>query len=421
MKPQPRSFVGAGSSRRSAPLRAGLAAAVALAAPLAAGDGAPVHWGERRLDPAVLPAELPPAARAALEAWLPWAGAHAYRLDLDASGRLLLASRASNDRAPALLALAGQVLARFDEELPAPAVRKAAPDPILAAKAPPPKPAPAGGDKPLPEDPEGEGDHPWTLAPPKPAPVTSAPVVITKWGSHGAPLDTQTMTLFVATDQDDFESLLKDLAARFPYLETWSREATALQGFVLGDPLCAAYLERPDGVEEWDPEHELVNRFARLCLLRRFGDLPNWLVQGYAWHMEIALKGAVYCFPWRDEFVWATEHAGWPAAVKDRYQKERLAAGHFMGWKRGKYVDDAAKASWAFTRYLVTRERDKLPELLDELRVFREEHGRIQDDPASWRRNLEYEIPVADQQALFTKALGDGYLQRATLYLRQEL
>jgi hypothetical protein len=389
----------------------------------ALGDGAPVHWKERRIDPAALPEELPAAARAAVEAWHPWASAHAYRLDLDASGRLLLVARGSNDRAPALVELALQVLTRFDQELPAPALRKQAADPLLAARpAEPPKPKPAGGEKPLPEDPEDpEGSHPWKLPPPKPAPVTSAPVVVTKWGSQGQPLDTQTMTLFIATDQDDFESLLKELAARFAYLEVWAREAQALQGFVLGDPLCAAYLERPDGVEEWDPDHELVNRLARLCLLRRFGELPNWFVQGYAWHMEIALKGAIYCFPWRDEFVWATEHSGWHQEVEARYSKERLEARHFMGWRRGKYLAPEAKASWGTCEYLLAKEGAKLPALLDELRVFREEHGRIQDDPTSWRRNLDYEMPVADQHRLFVQALGPEYLERATIFFRQEL
>jgi hypothetical protein len=229
------------------------------------------------------------------------------------------------------------------------------------------------------------------------------------------------MVLFVVTDQREFEHLLAALRARVPYLADWTREAKAQQGFVLGDPLVAAYLERPDGVEEWDPEHELVNRLARLCLLRRFGELPNWLVQGYAWHMEIALQGSVYCFPWRDEFVWATEHGSWPASVRERYAKTRLKAADFMGWKRGKYLDPEAKASWGMVEYLLARERPKLPGLLEELRVFREQHARIQEDPTSWRRNVDYEIPLADQQALFTRALGEGYLERASAFFRQGL
>jgi hypothetical protein len=396
-----------------------LAALALLLGPFLGDDAA--HWGERSLRLDALPADLPPGARAALEAWHAFALEHEYRLDLDPRGRVLLVTRRSNERVPAQLELAAQVIELFDRELPAPAVRLEAAAPKLAARAPPPAPPPRE-DAPVPEDPEGpDGDHPWTLEATRPAPVTSSAPEVTTWGSQGAPLDTQTVVLFVLTDQDDFERLLARLAEAFPFLEPWTLEAKALHGYVLGDPLTAAYLENPPGVDEWNPDHELVNRLARLCLLRRFGELPNWLVQGYAWHVEIALKGAIYVFPWRDEFVWATEHTGWEKIVRERYQRERPKPSEFMAWRRGAYRDPEAKASWGMCEYLLAKERAKLPELLDRLRVFREEHGRIQDDPRSWRRDVGYEIPVADQQALFVAALGAGYLDRAGIYFRQEL
>jgi hypothetical protein len=389
------------------------------ALPVFTGDDAPILWGEKRVKLAELPANMPASARAAVEAWHPWASASAYRMDLDAAGRVLLVSRASNGRAPDQLALAAAVVARFDEELPAPAVRREVAAPIVVAKAPepPPKDGPI-----VPEDPEDpDGGHPWTLAPPKPVERTVAAPVVTTWGAEGRPLDTDTLVLFVATDQDDFESLLRQLAEKFPYLERWAKEAEGLQGFVVGDPLAGAYLERADGQEEWHPDHEVVNRVARMCLLRRYGELPNWLVQGYAWHMEIALLNAVYCFPWRDEFVFAVEHSAWPGEVKRRYAKDKLLPAHFMGWKRGKYDGDAAKASWGMTEYLVTKERAKLPELLDHLRAHRAEKARIQDDPSSWRRDTDYEIPVPEQQKLFLEHLGPKYLESATLFCRKEI
>lgn len=381
----------------------------------------PIQWGTRELQLADLPPELPASARAALEAWHAWSAAHEYRLDFDQAARILLVSRRSNDRAPKLIELAASVVARFDLELAAPPERLAAKPLDLAAK-PKEKKKPAAGEKPLPEDPENlAGSHPWKLPPPKAAQETSAPKKPTTWGSQGQPLDTQTVTLFVLEDQDDFESLLANLAERFPFLEAWTREAKAQMGFVLGDPLCGAYLEEPEGLEEWDPENELVNRMARLCLMRRFGELTNWFVQAYAWHMELALKGAIYCFQWRDEFVGVGEHTGWDKAVQQRYQSAHLKAADFMGWKRGKYLDPEAKASWGVCEYLLAKEKEKLPVLLDHLRVFREEHGRIQDDPSSWRRDTKYEIPVGEQHKLFTEQLGEGYLFRATLFFRQEL
>ena len=84
-------------------------------------------------------------------------------------------------------------------------------------------------------------------------------------------------------------------------------------------------------------------------------------------------------------------------------------------------MDDQAKASFGASEYLVAKEQPRLPLLLDRLRVYREEHGRIHDDPSSWRRDVEYEIPVPAQHALLTEVLGDGYLDRATIFFRQEL
>jgi len=229
------------------------------------------------------------------------------------------------------------------------------------------------------------------------------------------------VVLLIVRDQDDFEVLLRHLATQYPYLASWEKEAKANQGFVLGEPCVAAYLELPEGVEEWNPDNELVHRVARLLVLNRFGELPNWFLLGYAWNLEIALRKGVYCFPWRDEFVWAVEHGGWPAAVKARYAKARLQPADFMAFKRGQFVDAMAKAGWAMTAYLVAKEPAALPALLEELRVLHEQRARVQEGPNRWRRDTEYELSVAEQARLFTRHLGEGYLQRASVFVRAEL
>jgi len=381
-----------------------------------AGDPAPIHWKGKRLALEALPADLPPAARASLEAWHPWCSDHAYRLDLETSGKVLVLSRASNDRIGQQLEFVDAVLARFATELPPPAVRLVVPEP--GAKAPPPEPV--SKDTPLPEDPEDPegGDHPWKLTPTKPVERTSAAPTTTTWGAQGMPPDSQTVVLCIAREQDDFVMLLRHLAKTYPYLAAWADTARENQGFVLGEPCIGAYLERPDGVEEWNPDNELVHRVARLLVLDRFGEQPNWFLLGYAWHQEIALLKGVYCFPWRDEFVWATEHGGWPSSVKARYSKARLAPADFMNFKRGKYIDEMAKAGWAMTAWLVTEERARLPALLEELRVYRAEHGRVLESPDQWRKDPDYEVPLAEQVKRFQKHLGETYLARATAFVR---
>jgi len=269
----------------------------------------------------------------------------------------------------------------------------------------------------VPEDPEDTGDHPWKLAPPKPA-ATERTVTTTLWGALDVPLDTDTAVVLVVADEKQFRLLLDSLGQTHAHLAAWAQSAKSLQGFVLGYPLTAAYLESHPSLEEWDPDHELVSRLGRLFLLRRFGELPNWFVQGYAWHLEFALQRSIYCFPWRDEFVYEIEHTMWPKLVRDLYEREKVKPGAFLGWKRGKFVGDQARTSWGVVEYLLSKEAAKVPDLLEELRVFREEHGRVQDGPSSWRRDVDYEIPLEDQQRILAARLGATYLQQVTAFLR---
>ena len=137
--------------------------------------------------------------------------------------------------------------------------------------------------------------------------------------------------------------------------------------------------------------------------------------------MEIALRKAVYCFPWRDEFVGVGEHSGWAGMVKNQYKSASLKPSDFLGWKRGKYVDTAAKASFGTIEFLLAKHKDALPDLLDHLRAYREEHARTQDDPTRWRRDTDYEIPVAEQHKILSEHLGAQYLDHATIFFRQEI
>jgi hypothetical protein len=400
-----------------------LLALALLATPALAprGDDAPLTWGERSLSLDALPPELPEAARRALVAWEPFATSQGYRIDVESGGRLLVLTAHSSGRAARLVALVEKVLERFERELPAPAERLVAKGPALA----PPQPAtpkPAAGDQPLPEDPEDDGgEHPWKLGPEKPAERTSAPTVVTTWGALSQTLDGESAVLVLCPGEGEFRVLLAELARRAPHLEAWAQDAKAQQGFVLGDPLIGAYLENPSGVEEWNPDNELASRVARLLLLRRFGELPNWFVQGYAWHMELALLGGMYVFPWRDEWVWATEHSGWGRAVATRFAKKALRAEDFLAWRRGSYLEPEAKASWAAVEFLLAKEAARLTLALERLRVFREEAARVPDGPSRWRLDTSYEIPAADQHRVLGEVLGADYLQRATRFFREEL
>lgn len=393
-----------------------LAALALLDAAASAQQEPVVGWNGEEHPASALPAELPGPARQAIEAWVPWAGPAGYRMDLEPSGRVLLLTRADFPRRDASLGLAERVLSMFEAKLPPPTAR------IEAEPEHPDEPAPpSSGEAPLPEDPE-DGGHPWDDVPwgVDPGPGRTEYVPYT-WGAGGVPPDTETIVFLIARDQTEYESALAFLAGLHDYLSPWLPEARKQLGFTLQEPLAGAYIEQPPGVEEWHPDHELVNRLAQLLLLRRFGQEPYWLVNGWAWTVEIGLLGSVYCFPYRDEFVWATEHASWPAALKELFEeraRKPLRVEEFAGWKRGTYVDVAAKLSWGVVDYLVREHDDELPDLLEALRAYRAEHDREVIGETTWKHRRDYEIPVPEQERILDEHLGKGTWARMTRAFR---
>jgi hypothetical protein len=410
-----------------ATLRTGTALTVlaltAAALPLGAG-GVPVSWKDKEYSTEKLPVGLPPPAFDAIAHWTGWAGKVKYRMDLDAQGRVLLLTPAKGGSAREKLRLVGQAESWFDALLPpgsraavAPAAAEQ-PGPKVPEKPATPPPAP------LPEDPEG----PPPTAPPKTtgtgASTGTKPTPPKVWGSGSGSPDSQTAVLIVAHDEEDFGKLLDHLEDSVPYLKDWVEEARKQTGLTLEDPLLGAYVENASGQEEWNGDHEVLNRVVQLLTLRRFGQQPNWLVQGLAWEAEMAFDGSVYCFPYRDGFVWATEHTSWPSdlriAFKDRATKP-LAIEELAQWKRGVWDPEAAPLAWGFVHYLVEAQKSKeraLSSLLDELRRVRDEKDRVSTGPTTWQRIQSWSMAPEDQEKALVAAFGKDVFKKATAALR---
>ncbi len=399
--------------------------AVALPTAIPAGaGGVPVSWKDKEYSTAELPVGLPQPAFDAIALWTGWAGKVKYRMDLDAQGRVLLLTPAKGGSAREKLRLVGQAESWFDALLPpgsrAGVAPAAATQPNPKAPEKPATPPPA----PLPEDPEG----PPPTAPPKStgsgASAGKAPTPPKVWGSGSGSPDSQTAVLIVTHDEEDFGKLLDHLDASVPYLKDWVEEARKQTGLTLEDPLLGAYVENASGQEEWNGDHEVLNRVVQLLTLRRFGQQPNWLVQGLAWEAEMAHDGSVYCFPYRDGFVWATEHTSWPSdlriAFKDRVTKP-LAIEELAGWKRGVWDPEAAPLSWGFVHYLVEAQKSKeraLSSLLDELRRVRDEKDRVSTGPTTWQRVQGWTMAPEDQEKALLAAFGKDVFKKATSTLR---
>lgn len=363
-----------------------------------------LHWRGRSHALDALP-ELGDAPRAAVEAWAEFARARGLRLDLEDQGRLLLITP-GDALAERQLPLVQRVLELFERELPPPPVPA---DELAAdgARSQPPAPSTRAADE-LPEDPEGPPPR-WK------SPVTLTVIPDYEWGRGTLEPDVETATMLVLADMEHQFAAVDVLVAREPYLEGWARTAREQVGFVLERPLCGAFVLAAEGQEEWSPDHELVHRVASLLFLRRFGQQPWWLLVGWSWHVEIALLSSVYCFPYRDEFVWATEHEGWERELV-RELSARGSKGFDLelvaGWKRGTWKPEPAHQAWGLVAGILALAPGKLPAALDELRRFRDLHDRKATSATTWERVREYEIPVADQLRVLRAHLGQDFERR---------
>jgi hypothetical protein len=350
-----------------------------------------LNWKGDRYEVDELPEELTPAALDAYRGWAAWAEAHDYELHLTDDQRVLLVQH-SRRRPRAALELIAEVTERFDALLPSPEREEEELDPDVVRVKP--------GEEP-PPPPEPEPGEAWSW----------------KWVAEGGPLDSDTAVILQLRSEEDQASVLEKLAADFDYLRQWAKYAGNRAGFSLERPLCAAWLESAEGQEEWDPEHELINRTTQLLTLRRFGQLPFWLVQGIAWAVEWDMREALYCFPYRAEFVFESEHGAWLDDLENTFEERKddpLGLDEVGGWTRGTFEAEPARRAFGLVHFLAEYRPETLSPFVEHLRVYRDEHGRRDLGDGSWERIQGYEVPVEEQQRALLEIAGDDVLEEAT-------
>ncbi|HTF88855.1 MAG TPA: hypothetical protein VK843_10635 [Planctomycetota bacterium] len=213
----------------------------------------------------------------------------------------------------------------------------------------------------------------------------------------------------------DFGLLLDDLGKRFSYLTSWAQGTKQQLGFVLEQPLAAAFLATSPDVKEWNPKNELANRATQLALFDRFERLPNWLMQGLAWQVEMNVCGSIYCFPSRSGFVAKKEHRSWSEQLKGVMASgpdglRQLSIADLTGWKRSTYENDRALLAWGAANFLAKRRAEALPLILEDLRAIREMESKVTKPDGSWQLNPDYEVPPEKQLEILKARAGEDFL-----------
>lgn len=320
-----------------------------------------VRWKGRAVAVDALPGSLDPAARAAVASWMPWARERSYTMSLSEDGRVLLLMRAGNGSVTSAEHLVARTQGYLEKLLGVPG-----------------------------EDADVAGP------------------------------EAKIAVLIQASTQDDYRSLIELACERESYLRPWSQAAKDLSGFTLAQPLWSSWLAAAEDLEEYDPQNELVNRLTQLILLQRFDRFPYWLQIGMAWQAESELKGNIFCFPYRNEFVSACEHNAWQQDLRQRFAKvDALDFTPLAEFKRGSFDPDSARMSWGAAKFLAERHPDRLATILSDFEELYREKGIVHHPDGTWTLVPDYQPSVEDELAVLQRAVGEEFLSQLLTYYKK--
>jgi hypothetical protein len=375
-------------ARRILPfLLAGAASGSALAA-LGDDPQPEIGWGRNSYERADLVAALAqaedehvrdagPEVEKVITLWTPWVLSHEYfAFELSDDARVLLISKQRNrkDKVSRERKLVNEVCEQFDRFLPRPVAR--------------------------PTSPEG------------------SQVPKDEVSDHLAGLDQETAVLLYLDRSETLSDALVFFAKGCPTLASRLGRFEILTGVVIADPLIGICLQDPPGIDasEWKEENELVHRLSHLLMLRRFGELPFWIIRGISWHLEYEMKNQIYCFPDRNEFVAEAGHGGWDPRLRSRYRKIAKRSDGFdlkeaAEWPVGIYDESYVVPSWGVARYLArAAEPAARSRLLQELHLLVFELGRVYEG-SRWTKIVDYQPATAAQAEVLRRNLGETCMQ----------
>ncbi len=365
------------------------------AAPGGGGADPSLCWKGRTLALDELPSELAPEVGEAARSFGAWAERMGYRLELtDAADCILIVRRNQGDVAGEM-ALIAATLKRVDELL---APRK----PQAVAKGGPGAP--------------GAGSEEAGTTPYRPQRLEDFELPSTRPDVSVPRLPHQVPVLLKARNPADYASALDALAEQNPWLAGWAADiGKTAYGLVLPRPLIGAWLVDAPVNEEWDPQNELVNRLAQLCVIDRGGQPPYWMLAGLAWNVEFDVRGTIYCFPYRDEFVGIGEHGGWSAFLENYYgdrERQTPSMREIGALQRGTYVDPAAGHAWGTLRWILREHEDRLGPILSDLDERLRKDGIEVREDGTWKTLKGWEVPQATQLEILKRHLGGDFLER---------
>ncbi len=324
-----------------------------------------VHWQRKTFEPGQWPVELPAEGQALISSWRGWAQEMGYRMVFDPDMRVMTLSGTERNRSVCKEdKLVKRTLQAFDLRLPAPESARGGSDEGLIEKR------------------------------------QEAPVALLRLQSRA-----------------DYLTVLAFLKVTHPELESWAQDMESRSGFILAEPLCAAWIENGVDQDGYRSDNELVHRLASGLCQSRFGTVPHWLERGVAWDVEFEVQNSVHCFPDRSGDFDNDQHKQWEQDLKNLWANRTnsaLALEDMSLWEPGTYDETYAGMSWALVRFLHEYREDSLSPILHDLGVY--EANQTRESGASGRRIA---TPAMVTESVLRRYAGNEALAEVTEFFQR--
>ncbi len=336
-----------------------------------------IEWNGKTYDVTTLLPLLKEATRPAVAMWNQFSESHDYRMWLTADERALLVLPRTHKKVKAWLELIHKTCEFVDRSIPVPA---------------PPPQTPDKKDEPPMFWFDAEG----------------------RFEVDGRKLDEGTVILLETRDKLEYLKMIDFIVAADPSVADLLEPSRQAVGFVSEKPWVGAWLAGSEDLEEWSPENELVHRLAHLLLIRRFGSLPLWLKLGYAWAVEIEVRKSIWCFPYRNEFVFEVEHTRWESDLRRWFQRraERpLEMAEILALKRGSWNPEASLLAYGLTAFLMRAYPQELPKVIEALRIAQRRSAVRFNPDGTWTASAESQLDGGIQQEILSQLASRRFLE----------
>ncbi|MFT7678165.1 MAG: hypothetical protein ACI8QC_002151 [Planctomycetota bacterium] len=329
----------------------------------AASDATAVRlvWKRENIEFGEWPDELDREVVDVLNAWLPFARANGYRMDLNETGRVLMLSSAERNRSTRTWeGRINEALELTDELIP------------------------------------------WV-------PPSATPNGVDPRQRLEDRQSVENLQVLVRLENEaDRDALVDDLLRRAPGLQAWANDARNQSALLLRKPACAAWIESGKA-SVLSSEGECANRLTHLLLNERFGELPAFLEEGLAWYVEQELTGKLSSAPYLAESPRSLPRRGFEHDLRALFRGREdtpISVEDLLGMQHASWDAELAALAWGTSQHICALRPEAVSFLCADLSLGRQSLNWVEPGNGSWEGSGEKQWDAAELEKAIARHAG---------------